>query len=177
MLLRPLRDVTKCPRLLCEYSHPCWPCLARRVSCTTGASIRGWALCGSTLTSFPCIPESSFTGKEEPLAKSPYKAYSSVWGIIIIYIFFLILFPLLSDSAAAAIVNDVLKMELLFSIGGKKPSLSWLPTGSTSHSEGSGWGGYLAVSSSSLMSKAWEFHKQIARQLHPTQVGDGRTNC
>lgn len=102
-------------------------------------------------------------GKEEP-----------VWGI---FFFFFILFPLLSDSAAAAIVNDVLKMELLFSIGGKKPSLSWLPTGSTSHSEGSGWGGYLAVSSSSLMSKAWEFHKQIARQLHPTQVGDGRTNC
>lgn len=130
----------------------------------------------------PLYPQELFhresgEGKEEPLAKSPYKAYSSVWGIIIIYIFFLILFPLLSDSAAAAIVNDVLKMELLFSIGGKKPSLSWLPTGSTSHSEGSGWGGYLAVSSSSLMSKAWEFHKQIARQLHPTQVGDGRTNC
>lgn len=122
---------------------------------------------GSTLTSLPCIPESSFTGKAEKGKKRQFGGF----------FFFFILFPLLSDSAAAAIVNDVLKMELLFSIGGKKPSLSWLPTGSTSHSEGSGWGGYLAVSSSSLMSKAWEFHKQIARQLHPTQVGDGRTNC
>lgn len=26
------------------------------------------------------------------------------------------------------------------------------------------------------MSKAWEFHKQTSRQLHPTQAGDGRTN-
>lgn len=172
MLLRPLRDVTKCPLLLCEYSHPCWLCMARRVSCTTEASIRGWALRGSMA---PRSPHSRVSPRALSQGKQRRERRASL-GDFFLFIFF-ILFPLLSDSAAAAIVNDVLKMELLFSIGGKKPSLSWLPTGSTSHSEGSGWGGYLAVSSSSLMSKAWEFHKQIARQLHPTQVGDGRTNC
>lgn len=68
-------------------------------------------------------------------------------------------------------------MELLFSIGGKSfpspgppqaPQVTWM-----GHRGGLG----CKLEQHSLMSKAWEFHKQTSRQLHPTQVGDGRTNC
>lgn len=79
-----LRDITKRPLLLCQYLCPCWQHGQEGPPWVTEASTGDGALRGSRRALLRRVPESPSAGEaeegDEPLAKPPCRAYSSVWG-------------------------------------------------------------------------------------------------